>query len=97
MKPVLLLIVVLLTWSNFLDLPALAKNCYDFQEHTICIINIERSAKYYWQYKVDLSIDEDKQQRTIYDCRQQTKRVKNRDFISFKSGDVGYFICSLFQ
>lgn len=92
-----ILLLVILTWSTWLTSPTLAKDCYDYQGHNICIISIQRSAKYYWQYKVDLTINGGKQPQTTYDCRHETKKVKNSNSIGFKSGDVGYLICSFFR
>jgi len=77
--------------------PAKASTCRDYQQQTICINNIERSAKYYCQYKVNLTINGEKQPQTIYNCCQKLKQSKNNNVIAFSDNDPGKLICSLFD
>lgn len=92
---ILSLICSLLLFSP--SLSVLAATCRDYQGQKICILEIHRSAKYYWQYRVDLTVNGRRQPQTIYNCLEKTKQVKHKTVIAFTDDDPGILICSLFK
>jgi hypothetical protein len=59
-------------WLSRYPAPAIAATCRKFQGQQICLERIQRSAKYHWQYRVTLRIDDVWQPLTLYDCRDLT-------------------------
>ncbi|ELS00141.1 hypothetical protein [Gloeocapsa sp. PCC 73106] len=89
--------LIISQFLTFYNLPAIALNCYDYQGQKICLLNIQRSAKYYWQYRVDVTINGKKQPQTTYNCLQKTKQSKSGNILDFTTNDLGQLICSLFD
>ncbi len=88
-----LFIFILITLINIA--PVEASLCRNFNEHLICILTIKRSAKYYWEYRVSLSIDGVKTPVEIYNCRDKFKITKDKRMISFDEAQTGELICNL--
>lgn len=78
-------------------LNANAAMCRDRDGHSVCILKLKRSAKYYWEYRATVSIDGQKKTQEIYNCRDRTLTRKNKFPIPFKSNKTGELVCSLFQ
>lgn len=76
--------------------PAAASVCRTYNGHQICILNIQRSAKNYWEYRASVSIDGVKVDTEVYNCRDRVKVQKHR-VSPFESGDPGEVVCSLFK
>ncbi len=74
-----------------------AITCRDYSGHEICILNIKRSAKRYWNYRTTISIDGKKQPTEIYNCRGKFKIQKNGKIVRFGENGVGNFICRSFK
>lgn len=78
---------------------AQAKTCYVQNGHKFCLERIQRSAKYYWQYKVRSTIDGQKQPLIWYDCRDrtQTSNAGDRKGIieKFSPNGIGEKVCKL--
>jgi hypothetical protein len=71
--------------------------CRPYHEREVCIDRIKRSAKHYWEYRVNLTIDGQKQPEDVLDCRHY-QRIDRDGFIEpFRSDDVGRFVCRYFK
>ncbi|WP_041619336.1 hypothetical protein [Stanieria cyanosphaera] len=94
----LILIIVVFLIINFwqFTLPVEAAFCRNLNNHNICILQIKRSAKYYWEYRATISIDGKKKPREIYNCRTHYVIKANRQIIPFESNGIGQLICSKF-
>lgn len=71
--------------------------CRLYNDQQVCIDRIKRSAKNYWEYRVNLTIDGQKQPEDLLDCRYY-QRIDRDGFIEpFKPKDVGRFVCQYFN
>lgn len=77
--------------------PAIAASCHALNGHSVCIIRIQRSAKYFWEYRVVSTIDGLQQPETIYDCRDRLKTEKGQQPVPFESDGIGEWICRLLK
>lgn len=71
--------------------------CRELNEHKICILSIERSAKNYWEYRASIQIDDQIRPVEIYDCKKRIRIDHNGNEISFESDGVLEFICGFFK
>ncbi len=78
-------------------LPAEASVCRNYQGREICIVDIKRSAKNYWEYRVILSVDGVKQPLEIYNCRSQTTVKQDGRVLAFGQNNPGEFVCRFFK
>lgn len=63
----------------------------------VCILQLKRSAKNYWEYRAKVSIDGEKQKNIeIYNCRDRTLTRKGKYPIPL-SGSPGELVCQTFQ
>ncbi|HHP7232667.1 MAG TPA: hypothetical protein ACFCUY_17650 [Xenococcaceae cyanobacterium] len=76
--------------------PVEAAVCRNLDGHQICIVQIKRSAKNYWEYRAIVSIDGKKRPREIYNCRDKYTIEYDKAVIPFKKNSPGELICSLF-
>lgn len=92
-------IVVVVLWVAIaFPLPsAQALPCRSIDRHQVCIEQIKRSAKNYWEYRVVVRVDGVKQPPEVYNCRDRTHTSKNGHPQSFETQDIGAVICRLFQ
>ncbi|PLZ88746.1 hypothetical protein CEN45_12600 [Fischerella thermalis CCMEE 5198] len=74
-----------------------ASVCRNYQEHQICIIDIKRSAKNYWEYRAVVSVDGVKRPLEVYNCRDQNKVEEDGNIMPFDDVDPGKLICRYFQ
>ena len=75
-----------------------AATCQQIAGQQICLQRIKRSAKYYWEYRVALSIDGVKQPERIYDCRDRFYREADRVKVYFSERDLlGNSVCRIYQ
>jgi hypothetical protein len=71
--------------------------CRPYHDREVCIDRIKRSAKNYWEYRVNLTIDGQKQPEDLLDCRHY-QRIDRDGFIEpFSAHDVGRFVCRYFN
>ena len=77
--------------------PAQAARCENINGHKVCIVSFKRSPKRYWNYRVSISIDGEKQPVEIYNCRSQFKIQQNGKIVSFEKNSPGKFICRNFK
>ncbi|ABG53936.1 conserved hypothetical protein [Trichodesmium erythraeum IMS101] len=75
--------------------PVAASFCRNDKGNKICILNIKRSAKNYWEYRAEVSINGVRKPLEIYNCRTQQKIEKNGNIVKFSSNGAGKLICSI--
>jgi hypothetical protein len=86
--------------SIVLSLPAAAAaaaSCRTINNQTICILDIQRSAKNYWQYRASISIDGIVKPTEFYNCRDRQIVQKDGTRIKFEPNGIGNFICRLYK
>jgi hypothetical protein len=91
----LLLLVIWLTLV--LAVPVQASTCKNYHDRNICILSIKRSAKYAWEYRVVVSIDDVKRPLEVYDCRDRVRVQPDGYIVPFSQDETGDFICSFFH
>jgi hypothetical protein len=95
-----IVLVLLLLLSTSVALPTSAAStliCRNYDGHKICILNIQRSAKKYWEYKAAVSVDGVKTPIEVYNCRGRFKVQKDGTVVQFGQSSPGELICSFFQ
>ncbi|MFB8788691.1 MAG: hypothetical protein U7123_07520 [Potamolinea sp.] len=92
-----IVLLLFLTLSFAVALPAEASFCRNSNDHSICILSIKRSAKNYWEYRTAISIDGVAQPIEVYNCRDRVKVSQDGIIVPFESNSPGEIICSLFQ
>ena len=93
LKAVVLLPLIL---AMTLALPV-ATSCRTLNNHTVCILDIQRSAKNYWQYRAAISIDGIAKPAEFYNCRDRHIVQKDGTRIKFDPDGIGNFICRLYK
>ena len=81
----------------WIALPAEASVCRNYQGREICIVDIKRSAKNYWEYRVILSVDGEKKPLEVYNCRERTTLKKNGTMLAFGENNPGEIVCRFFH
>lgn len=74
-----------------------ASVCRNYGEGQICILELKRSAKNYWEYRAIVSIDGVKKPLEIYNCRSRSTVKKDGKVVPFGEKDPGQFICIFFK
>ncbi len=92
-KATALLLSILLTLT--VAFPAQALVCRTLGDRAVCIVRIQRSAKYHWEYRVVLSLDGVDQPLERYNCRDRLRVQANGRRVSFDENGVGNLICRL--
>ena len=92
-----------LVWMAGMALPAIAAaQCQTVAGQEVCILNLRRSAKNYWEYWALLSIDGEKQPERVYDCR-VFARERSRNIPpelsaeTVKVESIGSLVCRLYR
>lgn len=91
-----------LVWTTGMTLPAVAAQCQTVASQEVCILNLRRSAKNYWEYWAQLSINGVKQPERVYDCRVFAK-VRSRNVPpeltaeTVKAESIGSLVCRLYR
>jgi hypothetical protein len=88
---------LILIFCCSIALPAAASVCRNYDGKQICIVDIQRSAKNYWEYRAIISIDGVKQPVEAYNCRHRSKIKKDGTVLPFSKNDAGQLICSFFR
>lgn len=97
MKYRYLFLLLLIFWLGFAP-SANAVICGDRFGQQVCIIQLKRSAKNYWEYRATVSVDGKKQSaKEIYNCRDRTLTRKGKYPIPFKDNSPGELVCKTFQ
>jgi hypothetical protein len=89
--------ILILIFCCSIALPATASVCRNYEGKQICIVEIDRSAKNYWEYRAIVSIDRVKQPRETYNCRSRSRVKKDGTLVPFAKNDPGQLICSFFK
>ncbi|WP_206603047.1 hypothetical protein [Leptolyngbya ohadii] len=91
-RATLLGIVVMPLWLGLIPV-AQAASCHSVNDRTICIVEIKRSAKYPWEYRVSLSQDGVKQPQELYNCRDRVRVGADGVAVPFAAEGNGEWIC----
>jgi hypothetical protein len=99
---VVTVLLLALVWVASLAFPATAAQCQSIAGQEVCVLNLRRSAKHYWEYWTLLSIDGVKQPERIYDCRVFAKgRSPNippeLTAETVKVESIGSLVCRLYK
>ncbi|MFW6359617.1 MAG: hypothetical protein ACOC0N_10465 [Chroococcales cyanobacterium] len=86
-----LILLLGLSW----DSPVQAAICQETGKHRICLGEIKRSAKYFWEYRASVTIDGQKVPRKVYNCRDRLRYDKKGNSVPFEQGGAGELICGL--
>jgi hypothetical protein len=99
-----LIIALLLAfvWVVGSALPAAAVQCQSIAGQEVCILHLRRSAKHYWEYWAQLSINGAKQPERVYDCRvfaRERSRYVPPELTAetVKVESIGMFVCRLYK
>jgi hypothetical protein len=101
-RQILTVFLLVLVWMAGTALPAVAAQCPTVASQEVCILNLRRSAKNYWEYWALLSINGVKQPERVYDCRVFAKG-RSRNIPSeltaetVKSESIGSLVCRLYR
>lgn len=90
-------LLLVLTLSFAIALPAEASVCRNSNDHSICILSIKRSAKNYWEYRAAVSVDGVERPIEIYNCRDLLRVRQDGTVVPFEPHGPGELICSFFQ
>lgn len=90
-------LLLFLTLSFAVALPAQASLCRNYNDRSICILSIKRSAKYHWEYRVATSINGVERPIEVYNCRRRIRMQKDGTVMPFEPEDAGELICNLLQ
>jgi hypothetical protein len=99
---VVIALLLALIWVVALALPAIAVQCQSIAGQEVCILNLRRSAKHYWEYWAQLSVNGVKQPDRVYDCRVFAK--ERSPYIppelsaeTVKVESIGSLVCRLYR
>lgn len=95
MRKYIILSIVLFILFFAVDKSIAASFCRNYKGNKICILSIKRSAKNYWEYRAEVSINGSRKPLEIYNCHTQKKIQKNGNTLNFTSNGAGKFICSI--
>ncbi|WP_346289462.1 hypothetical protein [Sphaerothrix gracilis] len=87
----------LLLWLAIAAPAQAFSRCQRQTEPEICILSLKRSAKYYWQYRAEVSIGGVKRPVEVYDCRRRMRTRSDGETVPFQADGPGSFICSFFK
>lgn len=76
---------------------AIAAFCRDLDGHSVCILDLKRSAKYYWEYRAVVRVDGIERPMELYNCRDRTYRRQDGKVIRFEPNSPGELICTLMK
>lgn len=89
-------LLLLLALSFVFALPVEAATCRTDNNRTICLLQIERSAKYPWEYRAVVSVNGDVRPKERYNCRSRVRNSRDGAVSAFEPHGPGDIICSLF-
>ncbi|MGG6297397.1 hypothetical protein ACQ4M4_23635 [Leptolyngbya sp. AN02str] len=80
-----------------LPTPAQAANCRTVQGHSVCLVEIRRSAKNYWEYRAIVSVDGRDRPMEVYDCRDRLRFTRDGRTVPFSKDIAGELVCRLYK
>ncbi|MDW8203339.1 MAG: hypothetical protein RML75_19260 [Cyanobacteriota bacterium SKYGB_h_bin112] len=92
---IILGMLVVLTVMVAGTVTAQAASCYHLGDALVCIVDIKRSAKYYWEYRVTVTVDGVRQPTVRYNCRDRTRTQPDGTITPITDSDIGHIICRL--
>ncbi|MGF1489482.1 MAG: hypothetical protein ACFBSE_20530 [Prochloraceae cyanobacterium] len=96
MKYLAILLLLNLSFGSFFftEKPTL---CRQYHNREVCIYDLKRSAKNFWEYRALVSIDGNKRPLETYNCRDRIRIEKDGTVLSFVKNDPGNIICDFFK
>ena len=91
------MLILLLVFFLAIAPPTEAAFCRQQGDRQVCIIQIKRSAKNYWEYRAEISIDGKLKPTETYNCRDRLRIEKSGKILPFTPNGAGEYICSFFQ
>jgi hypothetical protein len=76
---------------------AQAAVCSQREGKSVCIDRLQRSAKNYWEYRVQLTVAGRRQPPTIYDCRSGKKSRIDGTWLDLVPDRIDQTACSLWH
>ncbi|MGB3509539.1 MAG: hypothetical protein WBA93_09885 [Microcoleaceae cyanobacterium] len=95
MQKYFILLIVLLIFLFAVTPPAAASFCRNYNGNKICILSIKRSAKNYWEYRAEVSINGRRKPLEIYNCHTEEKIQKDGKIVKFQPNGAGKLICNV--
>lgn len=93
----LIALLLFLSVQFVVILPVQAAFCRNLNNHEICILEIKRSAKNYWEYRASVKEDGVKRPIEVYNCRDRTHTRNDGTTIPFEPNSAGALICRFFR
>jgi hypothetical protein len=83
--------VALFCWIS--PWPVQASSCRTLDGQSVCILDIQRSAKNHWEYRIKLKIDQATRPSVLYNCRDRFLVTSDGKKQPFVAKSVGDWIC----
>ncbi len=90
-----LLGTVLSTGLLLMPVAQAAPLCRTVANHQVCVLKITRSAKYYWEYRAVVQVDDQRRPMARYNCR--THEYIRRDGQRLPDDVAAQAICAFFK
>ena len=90
-----LLGLVLVLLVSLVPTAQAAPLCRTIAHHQVCILKITRSAKYYWEYRAVVQVDDKRRPMGRYNCR--THEYIRRDGQRISDDIANQAICAFFK
>jgi hypothetical protein len=78
-------------------LPVQASPCRTLNGQAACILDIQRSAKHYWEYRVKVKVDSVTYPIALYNCRDRFSQTLDGEKLPFAPEGIGDWICHLLK
>ncbi len=75
---------------------AAAPICKEIDQHQVCIREIKRSAKNYWEYWAIVDVDGHRRPKETYNCRDRVLIDTDNILVPFEREFTGDFVCQLY-
>jgi hypothetical protein len=73
-----------------------ASSCRTFRGNEVCVLTQKRSAKRFWEYKAQVTVNGERQPLWVYNCRDRTKAERDGTVFEFDRDDPGDVICKVY-
>jgi hypothetical protein len=73
-----------------------ASSCRTFRGSEVCVLTQKRSAKRFWEYKAQVTVNGERQPLWVYNCRDRTKAERDGTVFEFDRDDPGDVICKVY-
>jgi len=91
----IIIMSALLLFINLL--PVQASPCRTLNGQAACILDIQRSAKHYWEYRVKVKVDSVTYPIALYNCRDRFSQTSDGQKLPFAPEGVGDWICHFLE